>query len=255
MGKSQRLRFRDLRDVYLLLGECLEHRHSPGEWSRHLIEGACRTTGSLGGVCIELEGPSPCQSTATAIFTEWGFDSLAHRKHWLRYMTDGEFARNPLMPGMLSRAKPIAVCLRREVLPDRPWYCSVTYQEYMKQGGVDDGIACLALCGAGRSHAMGVHRLTGDAPLELRHRRKVQLLYREIVKRIGNELASWLGPHRSMLPPRARQVLALLHSGDSEKMIAVRLGISTHTVHDYVKLLYRHFGVHSRAELLAKLPR
>jgi DNA-binding CsgD family transcriptional regulator len=33
--------------------------------------------------------------------------------------------------------------------------------------------------------------------------------------------------------------------------VALRLVISHHTVHQYVKALYRHLGVNTRAELLA----
>lgn len=51
--------------------------------------------------------------------------------------------------------------------------------------------------------------------------------------------------------PRAREVLGRLLSGDGEKQIAVALGISRHTVHVYVKQLYRIFGVCSRPELLS----
>ena len=36
------------------------------------------------------------------------------------------------------------------------------------------------------------------------------------------------------------------------KQIAGRLGISTHTVNDYTKLLYRRLGVSGRAELQAR---
>lgn len=53
------------------------------------------------------------------------------------------------------------------------------------------------------------------------------------------------------LPPRQQQVLFRLQSGNSEKEIAWALGISRHTVHVYVKLLYRSFGVRSRGELLS----
>lgn len=42
-----------------------------------------------------------------------------------------------------------------------------------------------------------------------------------------------------------------LARGRSEAQLAAELGLSPHTVHDYVKALYRHFGVQSRAELLA----
>jgi DNA-binding NarL/FixJ family response regulator len=57
------------------------------------------------------------------------------------------------------------------------------------------------------------------------------------------------------LSPRVRQTLAGLLAGDSEKQIARRLELSPHTVHVYVKALYRGFAVSSRGELLAKFVR
>lgn len=54
------------------------------------------------------------------------------------------------------------------------------------------------------------------------------------------------------LCPRQRQTLDRLLAGDSEKQIAIRLGVSQHTIHAYVKGLYRHFNVNSRGELLAR---
>jgi DNA-binding CsgD family transcriptional regulator len=54
------------------------------------------------------------------------------------------------------------------------------------------------------------------------------------------------------LSRRQRQTLELLLTGDAEKQIAARLSISRHTVHVYVKSLYKLFGVSSRGELLAK---
>jgi DNA-binding CsgD family transcriptional regulator len=54
------------------------------------------------------------------------------------------------------------------------------------------------------------------------------------------------------LGPRLRQTLGRLLAGDSEKQIALRLDISRHTVHVYVKNLYRRFEVNSRGELMAK---
>ena len=54
------------------------------------------------------------------------------------------------------------------------------------------------------------------------------------------------------LSPRLRQTLDCLLEGDSEKEIADRLGLSTTTIHQYVTALYRHFGVQSRAQLMAQ---
>ena len=57
------------------------------------------------------------------------------------------------------------------------------------------------------------------------------------------------------LSPRHVQTLQRLLTGDSEKEIAAYLGVSRNTVHVYVKALYRHFGVASRGELLARFVR
>jgi FixJ family two-component response regulator len=53
------------------------------------------------------------------------------------------------------------------------------------------------------------------------------------------------------LPPRLRQVLSFLLAGDSLKEVAQRLELSAHTVGDYVKQIYKHFAVSSRAQLAA----
>jgi DNA-binding NarL/FixJ family response regulator len=57
------------------------------------------------------------------------------------------------------------------------------------------------------------------------------------------------------LTRRHQQTLGRLLVGDSEKQIASRLEVSPHTVHVYVKALYRRFEVSSRGELLARFVR
>lgn len=72
------------------------------------------------------------------------------------------------------------------------------------------------------------------------------------------ERATWwlapfaAAPARPALPPRQQDTLRLLLTGLSEKQVADALHLSQHTVHDYVKALYRRMRVSSRAELLAR---
>ncbi len=54
------------------------------------------------------------------------------------------------------------------------------------------------------------------------------------------------------LSPRRREVLEALIAGERPHAIARSLGLSEHTVRAYVKDLHRHFGAHSRGELLAR---
>lgn len=58
-------------------------------------------------------------------------------------------------------------------------------------------------------------------------------------------------PAANHLPPRVRRVLDYLLQGQSEKEAADALGLRPHTVHSYVKILYKRLGVRSRAQLLA----
>lgn len=55
------------------------------------------------------------------------------------------------------------------------------------------------------------------------------------------------------LYPRHRTVLNLLCEGWSRKKIAAHLGLSVNTIHGYAKIIFKHFGVHSQSELLARL--
>ena len=79
-------------------------------------------------------------------------------------------------------------------------------------------------------------------------------LIAEFCRLVGEQVGR-PAPRGVGLAPRLRQTLERLLAGDSEKQIAARLGVSPHTVHVYVKGLYRHYGVNSRGELLARFVR
>jgi len=51
---------------------------------------------------------------------------------------------------------------------------------------------------------------------------------------------------------RVRMALNLLTLGQGRKQIAENMNISIHTVQGYVKVIYRHFNVHSQAELMKR---
>lgn len=97
---------------------------------------------------------------------------------------------------------------------------------------------------------VGMYRPKGKPTYTERERRIVHILTQE---------ARWL--HHAGLPeagddgipslsPRLKSVLTLLLDGQSPQQIAKGLKLSPHTVKDYVKTLYKHFKVSTRAELL-----
>jgi DNA-binding NarL/FixJ family response regulator len=102
-------------------------------------------------------------------------------------------------------------------------------------------------------------------PPVLRQRQLVADLCRLVGAHLGQPMGSRGRPGMAMpaafalddlgLSARMRQTLQGLLAGEAEKQIAYRLRLSPHTVHVYVKGLYRHFGVSSRGELLARFVR
>jgi len=88
----------------------------------------------------------------------------------------------------------------------------------------------------------------------LRRRRLLADLCRLVGESVGaGRFQRIVAPsNNNILPRRQDQTLQHLLDGDSEKQVARKLSLSKHTVHVYVKALYRRYGVSSRAELLAK---
>ncbi|QDU27124.1 Bacterial regulatory protein, luxR family [Anatilimnocola aggregata] len=96
----------------------------------------------------------------------------------------------------------------------------------------------------------GFHRLLGKPDFNKREQSIVHFTFKHV---------EWF--HRRnvdpshikvlLLSPRERQTLILLLGGDTKREIAEKLGISEHTVGDYTKNIYKHFGVNSRGALQA----
>jgi len=57
---------------------------------------------------------------------------------------------------------------------------------------------------------------------------------------------------RAALTPRLRQTLDCLRTGLSEKEVALTLGLSKNTVHNYVRALHKRFNASNRVELIAR---
>ncbi len=70
-------------------------------------------------------------------------------------------------------------------------------------------------------------------------------------KLVGVRLATEEHLCRDGLSKRLRETLSLLLEGLNERQVAHELDLSIKTVHEYLGMLYKHFQVSSRAELLA----
>ncbi len=255
MSKSQRLHYRELRDLYLLIGECRELGADPVAWQTHLLGGLMKSIGAGIGAVIEVD-PAVRQPAASGeirptSIVDLGWSNRADARRFQQFVGAATSSRNPLVPAALSRPGSVRTFRRRDLLTDEEYFGDAFLASYMEQTKLDDFVGQFSLPASGHILSLGLNRFRGDRHFERRDCRLLQLCGIELVHLHGTRLEPGASPSLSRLAPRLRQVLCCLFEGDSEKQVAVRVGISPHTVHEYVRRLYQSFQVSSRGALLA----
>lgn len=255
MGKSERVTAADELAAVRVVNECRELGDDPAAWQRHLLGWVRdRTGGVLVSVGAVPGDPRRRLELAAALFdADWL--SAASRDYWLAEMRNGmadHLATHPFMGRFFALPGAAVTRVRRELVADRDWDRSAYVNEVLRPHGGDEGMMSrVAVPAVGAIYNIVSCQPVGARPIPVRVGRVVGALQRELAPHLGRGLWLTTQPNVSGLPPRLRQVLAALLDGDSEKLVAVRLGLHPTTVHDHVKRLYRHFGVSTRAELLA----
>jgi len=251
VGKSQRLRLSDVRDVFRLLGECRELGDDAEAWPRHMQAGLCRLTRAQLGVGGQVRLVGPERLMAPIFFADHGWPDSRSRAQFLAWLKDPAVLNNLVVQQFHRLTVPCVTCTRQQLVADRPYYASTYHNEIHRPFGLNHAmLSRLAPPDWVWHHELALVRDAGDGPFGRRECKLVHLFQLEISPLLGRALAGAeeAGPP---LPPRLSQTLAILLEGDSEKKAALRLGLSVNTVHEYVTALYRRFGVSSRAELLA----
>lgn len=122
------------------------------------------------------------------------------------------------------------------------------YVPLLRDAGLRDPTIASTL--ADGSHLL-LHRPVDQPPLSEEDANLVRLFLGERSRRVrAFDLPA--GARLEELTPRLRVTLGWLLRGAAEKEIASHLGLSVHTVHQYVKALYRVHGVSSRPQLMAR---
>ncbi len=258
MSRSSFLRVAEVREVSHLVGECRELGDDPIMWRQHMLARAARLMGAA--VTIEYDGMSLNPFRLDGI-VEWGWETTGFdraifvRIHEEYTRLGTEF--NPMVPAYFAkRDAGRGRCLSRsDVLSDSQWYRSRYYQNWHSAVGIDTLMYCmLPIPGSGGllNNLLVFVRPLGERDFTPRHRAIVRELHAQITTLIGGPLARFHEPSPTSLPPRARQTLQCLLEGDSDKRAARRLGLGQYTVNQYTKVIFAHFGVSSRTELLAR---
>jgi DNA-binding CsgD family transcriptional regulator len=257
MGRSAQLSIEEVSAVFRLVGECRELWADAHAWQEHLVRGACRLTGTATGQFNEQRLAADLSSTQIMDETfagDWR-DERA-RSHVTRMYADhtnrAAFFTRCMRLASSALTLGHATALRRQIRPDREWYHSLVYNEYRRPAQMDDAILSFGHNPSRGSIVMlTVNHDVSDRAPTLRAAAALSLLTRQIAPLVGTALATTSQRGTHDLSPRLRQTLDRLLAGDSEKEIATTLNLHRTTVHQYIGMLYSHFHVDSRGELMA----
>ncbi len=100
---------------------------------------------------------------------------------------------------------------------------------------------------------VAVYRSVGKPQFDARETRIVHIILSEVPWLHFTAFPDQASQDITRLYPRHRTILNLLTEGWGRKQVADHLGLSINTVHGYSKVIFKHFGVHSQAELIARL--
>lgn len=255
MSKSRTLTFEDANAAAALM---LDNQALPPDLNvrvRHLIDGLCCIVGAKNGLFSPI---SDFKRGGEAIFEEavLGGDTNDGVEEGLMEYADAAYSTDPLLMATMDHYQHPIVVARHQYVSDKAWYGHPHVAEFRKQfTKVDDSIYAYAPVGPSKVLALGINRAWGERVFTERDRLLIELVFcrmTPIYRSLFNAASVKEQLPDKRLTPRQRETLHLLITGKTEKEIAERMGLSFHTVHDYVKIIYRVYEVGSRTELISR---
>jgi len=260
MSKSARLRSDDGRAIISLVNESRELGIDWKGWQEHWTGGLLKLIDADLGLIGEMAdahktefrmiGPPMIQSALGFLFNPDRIMEAIER--YGAIPNASKFVAEYM--GRLRKDDGIALS-NRDFYQDREWRSSADMEIMGEAFGTDASMICMhfiKLAGNDRSLNVTISRAKGRKNFSARDCTTVREAVAAITPLIGGPLARFADPSPADLAPRVRQVLACFLEGDGDKQVAARLGISVHTVNQYAKVIFQHFGVRSRTELLAR---
>jgi DNA-binding CsgD family transcriptional regulator len=251
----------DASRVIRLVREVCDRWDDPAAWRKHLLQGACRLLEGNVGIMVSDRSPGESAFGCPVVMSIVGVppDQCASALHAVSQFEQRGYAdcSKDLLPGMASlhgilNRQGWVTAARDQFTSASEYYPSQSYVKFRNQIGCDDYVISIRIVDVPRRpEAISIDRPFQAPRFGPREVELLRLLHDEIAPLIGVRLATEEHLCRDGLSRRLAETLTLLLEGQSEKEAASTLSLSARTVHDYVTMLYNHFQVSSRAELLA----
>lgn len=251
----------DVSKVLSLVREVCDRWDDPKAWREHLLQGACALMDARVGMMLTEHGGKMYHFGRLSVTSVVGLPSpmkmLVQPAVSLMQHREYQDVSDKYLPGLtklyddLLRQGWVTVP-RRWMADDKTYHAAPYYRDFRKQIDCDDYVVSIRMVDLPcRPEGISIDRAHGADPFGPREVAILRLLHDEIGPLVGVRLATESHLCRDGLSTRLRQTLSLLLEGMSEKQAASQLDLSIKTVHEYVGMLYKHFQVSSRGELLA----
>ena len=252
MGRSQRLKLDEIRDVFRLIGELCELGQNQEVWRRHMLERLGAMVGATVGYTFQSRPPFVDNLTTISSFIDFGMTDRGNIAMF-SYLFEGGYKNDPTYAPLIQLyLKGQHFTMPRSALvPDEVWLTSDVIAQLNQQIETSDFMTSqYFIIPPFTSQTINLHRARDDRRLFGQHEQRVTHLFHTELGRLWDQRELPTPDPCEGLSPRMRQVVRLLRAGHSEKEIAAKTDLSRHTVHDYVKRLHIHFDVSNRAGLL-----
>lgn len=240
----------DALAIVELLGEVCVLQGDHTAKKRLLLEGICRLTRGdawVWGLFVQLEaGGFP----SYILHLHGGFTE-EHLAAYLRAMEHPGNARFTAPFARLVEEKRGHVTRFRQQHGMEEAYQGSDVQAAWQRAGIEPGILSCRPLDARTLSTVAIYRRPGAEAFTERESRIAHILLSEVP---WLHSQGWDLPEVAAIPdlsPRRCTIMNFLVQGATREQIAEKLRLSPHTVADYVKEIYRHFGVHSQPELIA----
>jgi DNA-binding CsgD family transcriptional regulator len=240
----------DVQAILRLVGGAAELWYQPQLQREFTLDSLCKLLKAKAAVCYTFGDVLTGGATACGPMTSIGLDD-AGRERLENYLKTGA-PRDPVLEVLAAIDGRVITLARPDAVADDDWYGCDHYLTLRKPLGVDHALYVkIVAASLDRQTIVTLVRGADDAPFTDRDAYLSELCLSEMAWPYTPEM-DYTDPRIEALQPRLKKVMRLLLEGDSEKQVALKLGLSPHSVHQYVKQLYAQLEVNSRGELLAQ---
>jgi DNA-binding CsgD family transcriptional regulator len=251
--RTKKVRVDQARELLRLLGEAREFAENDPARGRHLMGGLLRILRAAVGTCVTDSDPTGPGAYASTVGVGWEDSTLPALRQLEREGSDVHPCCRELTRACPMTAAAVVTARRSDLVQSKAWYASAYVQQVLLPAHLDHPLFSRRRLGTLTAiQGIGFYRSKNDHPFDEEDRDLLNLFHLECGRMFEAPSPRAGDVTSSRLARRQRQTLELLLAGLGDKEIASRLGISLHTVNHYTKTIYRHFGVGSRASLIAR---